>query len=66
MKLEYWIDIIGANTIIGLIDQDGLVIQKTNMKNKEYESSELFFKNLYIEIEKLINDSLSFNHLGII
>ena len=65
MKLAIGIDIGGTNTVIGLIDQDGLIIQKISIKTREYESSELFFRNLYIEVEKLINGSPSFKPLGI-
>ncbi len=65
MKSAIGIDIGGTNTVIGLVDHEGLIIQKKTIKTREHESSEIFFKYLYVEIEKLINKSPDFKTLGI-
>ncbi len=65
MESAIGIDIGGTNTVIGLINQEGVIIDKKTIKTKEYESSKLFLKFLYIEIEKIINKYIDFKLLGI-
>lgn len=65
MKLAIGIDIGGTNTVIGLVDQKGLIIKKKTIKTKEHESSDIFFHAIYIEIEKLTKEFTDFKPIGI-
>ena len=43
MKLAIGIDIGGTNTVIGLVDQKGLIIKKKTIKTKDHESPDILF-----------------------
>ena len=65
MKIAIGIDIGGTNTVVGVIDENGSVLNKIKIKTKSQKSAKLFFKLLYEKINDLTKDFSDFELLGI-
>ncbi len=56
-KVAIGVDIGGTNTVIGIVDQDGTVILKTNIPTPAHGDFERYIADLAVTIKKLISDT---------
>ncbi|MBR1626825.1 MAG: ROK family protein [Bacteroidales bacterium] len=62
MNYSIGIDIGGTNTVVGLVDADGLVVKKEKLKTKDFVSADDYLKSVTAKIE-LLADSVKEEHI---
>jgi len=67
MNYTIGIDVGGTNTDIGLVREDGKIIDKVNLKTNEYYDAELYIKDMADKIKELLarNGNVEIQGIGI-
>lgn len=55
MNYAIGIDVGGTNTDIGLVREDGKIVDKVNLKTNEYYDAELYISDMAAKIKELLN-----------
>ncbi len=59
MRYSIGIDIGGTNTMLGLADENGQIVQTSNFKTNSFESSADYITHLSKKINEMLNDTIS-------